>query len=275
MKTLKIEVPEALAAELEELVAAGWFTSEEEIGRLALEELVRRRPFELQERFQREDVEWAAAQKEGVVSPPSRKGERERFVEAVEEGLADAEAGRVIPDEELGAWLDEELGPLEPGDLKSGDLKKRLRKDRPMTTVSLRMPEDVVDDLKRLAPRLGFTSYQALVRAYVGQGLRRHLGVRHEAGDPSRRPGDEVSAASPGSRCCSGRAGSTCLGPVRLGRSPRSYSTTSFEWTKAGTSRSARSERGPTTTWLVLWDWQLNSTPCGGPSPEPPRNVRR
>jgi len=44
-----------------------------------------------------------------------------------------------------------------------------------MTTISLRMPEDVVEDLKRIAPRLGFSGYQPLLRAYVGQGLRRDL----------------------------------------------------------------------------------------------------
>lgn len=59
--------------------------------------------------------------------------------------------------------------------MKVSDLKKRLRKDRPMITISLRMPEDVVDDLKRIAPRLGFSGYQPLLRSYVGQGLRRDL----------------------------------------------------------------------------------------------------
>lgn len=59
--------------------------------------------------------------------------------------------------------------------MKTSDLKKRLRKDRPMTTISLRMPEDVVDNLKRVAPHLGFSGYQPLLRAYVGQGLRRDL----------------------------------------------------------------------------------------------------
>jgi len=44
-----------------------------------------------------------------------------------------------------------------------------------MTSISLRMPEDVVDDLKRIAPKLGFSGYQPLLRAYVGQGLRRDL----------------------------------------------------------------------------------------------------
>lgn len=44
-----------------------------------------------------------------------------------------------------------------------------------MATISLRMPEDIVDDLKRVAPLLGFSGYQPLLRAYVGQGLRRDL----------------------------------------------------------------------------------------------------
>jgi hypothetical protein len=56
--------------------------------------------------------------------------------------------------------------------MKHSDLQKRLRKDRPMVTISLRMPEDVVEDLKRIAPRLGFSGYQPLMRAYIGQGLR-------------------------------------------------------------------------------------------------------
>ena len=41
-----------------------------------------------------------------------------------------------------------------------------------MTTISLRIPEDVVEDLKEIAPRLGIAGYQALIRAYIGQGLR-------------------------------------------------------------------------------------------------------
>jgi hypothetical protein len=43
----------------------------------------------------------------------------------------------------------------------------------PMTTVTLRMPEEVVADLKHLAPLLGFRGYQPLIRAYVGEGLRK------------------------------------------------------------------------------------------------------
>lgn len=59
--------------------------------------------------------------------------------------------------------------------MKTGDIKKRLRKDRPMVTVTVRMPEDVVDDLKRIAPLLGFSGCQPLLRSYVGRGLRADL----------------------------------------------------------------------------------------------------
>jgi len=59
--------------------------------------------------------------------------------------------------------------------MKIEQLKKRIDRDRPMTSVTLRMPEDVVDDLKRIAPLLGFSGYQPLMRAYIGQGLRKDL----------------------------------------------------------------------------------------------------
>ena len=56
--------------------------------------------------------------------------------------------------------------------MKFEQLKKRLDKNRPMTTISIRFPKDVIDDLKRVAPLRGLSGYQPLVRAYVGQGLR-------------------------------------------------------------------------------------------------------
>ena len=59
--------------------------------------------------------------------------------------------------------------------MKSDELKKRLSKGRPMIPVTLRMPEDVVEDLRRIAPKLGFSGYQPLMRAYIGQGLRQDL----------------------------------------------------------------------------------------------------
>ncbi len=51
-------------------------------------------------------------------------------------------------------------------------MKRRLQRDRPMTTISIRLPEDVIDDLKEIAPALGFSGYQPLIRSYIGQGLR-------------------------------------------------------------------------------------------------------
>src|SRR5471030_2047414 len=54
-------------------------------------------------------------------------------------------------------------------------IKLRMRKDRPMTAISIRIPEDVVDELKEVAPLLGFSGYQPLIRNYIGQGLRKDL----------------------------------------------------------------------------------------------------
>ncbi|HEX4322730.1 MAG TPA: hypothetical protein VHZ52_17590 [Acidobacteriaceae bacterium] len=54
-------------------------------------------------------------------------------------------------------------------------IQLRMRKDRPMTIVSIRLPEDVIDDLKEIAPSLGFSGYQPLIRTYIGEGLRKDL----------------------------------------------------------------------------------------------------
>lgn len=56
--------------------------------------------------------------------------------------------------------------------MKMTDMKARLQRNRPMSTVTLRMPDDVLADLKRIAPLLGYTGYQPLMRAYIGQALR-------------------------------------------------------------------------------------------------------
>ncbi len=47
-----------------------------------------------------------------------------------------------------------------------------------MTLISLRLPDHVIDDLKEVAPTLGFSGYQALIRAYISNGLRKHLAER-------------------------------------------------------------------------------------------------
>lgn len=56
--------------------------------------------------------------------------------------------------------------------MKIEALKQRLDRNRPMSSVTIRIPEDVIEDLKRIAPLLGFSGYQPLIRAYIGQGLR-------------------------------------------------------------------------------------------------------
>jgi hypothetical protein len=59
--------------------------------------------------------------------------------------------------------------------MKTNKIVQRLQKARPMMMVSIRIPDDVIEDLKRVAPMLGFSGYQALIKAYIGQGLRADL----------------------------------------------------------------------------------------------------
>ncbi len=39
----------------------------------------------------------------------------------------------------------------------------------------------IIDDLKRVAPLLGYSGYQPLMRAYIGQGLRADLARLEDA----------------------------------------------------------------------------------------------
>lgn len=52
-------------------------------------------------------------------------------------------------------------------------LKKRLVKNRPATSITLRIPVDVVESLKSIAPQKGYQGYQTLLKAYISDGLRR------------------------------------------------------------------------------------------------------
>jgi predicted DNA binding CopG/RHH family protein len=52
-------------------------------------------------------------------------------------------------------------------------LRKRLKRDRPTTTITMRIPVDVVESLKAIAPARGFTAYQTLLKSYISEGLRR------------------------------------------------------------------------------------------------------
>ena len=57
-------------------------------------------------------------------------------------------------------------------------IKRNMQTDKPMTLISLRLPDHVIEDLKEVAPSLGFGGYQALIRAYISNGLRKHLSER-------------------------------------------------------------------------------------------------
>lgn len=52
-------------------------------------------------------------------------------------------------------------------------IKNRLNKDRTMTSITVRMPADVIESMKAIAPQKGFSGYQALLKSYISEGLRR------------------------------------------------------------------------------------------------------
>jgi len=56
-------------------------------------------------------------------------------------------------------------------------LKTRLNRDREMTTITLRIPVDVVESMKAIAPKRGFSGYQTLLKTYISDGLRRDEAV--------------------------------------------------------------------------------------------------
>ena len=47
--------------------------------------------------------------------------------------------------------------------------------DRPTKPITIRMPVDVLEDLKRVAPTRDLPGYQSLIKFYVRQGLRLYL----------------------------------------------------------------------------------------------------
>ncbi|MBB1125579.1 hypothetical protein [Thiospirillum jenense] len=51
-------------------------------------------------------------------------------------------------------------------------IKTRLSKERPMTTVTLRVPEDVVSSLQEMAALKGLADYHSLLKWYISNGLR-------------------------------------------------------------------------------------------------------
>ena len=57
-------------------------------------------------------------------------------------------------------------------------IRRNMQLNKPMTLISLRLPDHIIEDLKEVAPSLGFGGYQALIRAYISNGLRKHLAER-------------------------------------------------------------------------------------------------
>jgi hypothetical protein len=54
-------------------------------------------------------------------------------------------------------------------------MRESMKTERVMTSISLRIPERVIEDLKEIAPMLGMSGYQALIKLYISQGLRKDL----------------------------------------------------------------------------------------------------
>jgi Arc/MetJ-type ribon-helix-helix transcriptional regulator len=63
MKTLRVELPDQVAREIEQAVKAGLFENATEVVRVAVREFITRRRFELIERQQLQDIAWALQQK--------------------------------------------------------------------------------------------------------------------------------------------------------------------------------------------------------------------
>src|SRR3546814_21167568 len=65
-------------------------------------------------------------------------------------------------------------------------LKRRLSRDRKMTSITLRIPQDVVDSMKAIAPVRGMSGYQTLLKSYISEGLRRDEAEYLSADAPAR-----------------------------------------------------------------------------------------
>ena len=61
---------------------------------------------------------------------------------------------------------------------KSERNKQSMQTDTPMTLVSLRLPNNIIEDLNEVTPPLGIGGYQAAIDAYNSNGRRKHLSER-------------------------------------------------------------------------------------------------
>ena len=54
-------------------------------------------------------------------------------------------------------------------------ISKRMVKEPPMSLISMRLPQHMIDELKEIARSKGFSGYQGLIRYYVSQGARKDI----------------------------------------------------------------------------------------------------
>ena len=68
-------------------------------------------------------------------------------------------------------------------------MKKKMipTKDRPTRPITIRMPVDVLEDLKRVAPTKDLPGYQSLIKFYIRQGLRLDMERLWETEEKSRK----------------------------------------------------------------------------------------
>jgi hypothetical protein len=52
---------------------------------------------------------------------------------------------------------------------------KRMRRNRPTVTLSLKLPTDLLEDLEEMAQERRIPDAETLARIYIGWGLRQHL----------------------------------------------------------------------------------------------------
>lgn len=76
--------------------------------------------------------------------------------------------------------------------------KLRASKNRPMTTIDVGLPMDMIDELKIIAKELGFSGIKPLIQYYVSSGLRNDL----RANQSSPEPAEQNSDSAAGSEFC-------------------------------------------------------------------------
>lgn len=61
-------------------------------------------------------------------------------------------------------------------------MKKKLipTKDRPSTSISMRIPVDLLEKLKKIARLKEMAGYQSVIKYYIGQGLLRDADLVHQ-----------------------------------------------------------------------------------------------